>query len=174
MKYYEIKSRYIGIVLFSGEYESFKECVEDAVRKKTNLYGADLGWTGLEKAYLRGANLKWANLEWANLYGANLKGAYLEEVNLGRANLYRAYLEGANLKNASLWNTTGNGKEIKNIKGLDTYKVAYTSEVLQIGCENHPIKDWWGFSDDEILKMDGDKALRFWRENKEKIMRVVK
>ena len=51
--------------------------------------------------------------------------------------------------------------------------MVYTSEVLQIGCENHPIKDWWGFSDERIIEMDGDEALRFWRENKEKIMRVV-
>ena len=41
------------------------------------------------------------------------------------------------------------------------YKIAYTNKELAIGCQQHLIKDWWGFTDIEIYKMD-KKALDWW------------
>ena len=53
----EIKNRWSGDVIVSGDYESIKSaCIEN----KANLRGADF----------RGANLKGANLDGANLDGA--------------------------------------------------------------------------------------------------------
>lgn len=49
---FEIKSRFDGSILFALEIESFKLCVEAAVKSKASLVGA--------------------NLDGANLYGANL------------------------------------------------------------------------------------------------------
>ena len=59
---FEIKNRFSGAVLFSLETESFKLCVEVAVKSGANLYDADLS----------GANLSGANLSRANLSGADL------------------------------------------------------------------------------------------------------
>ena len=79
---YEIKHRYSGAVLFSLETESFRLCIESAIKMKTDLGGADRGG-----ANLIGANLRRADLGGANLIGANLGGANLVEADLRRANL---------------------------------------------------------------------------------------
>ncbi len=49
----------------------------------------------------------------------------------------------------------------------EIYPITYTSEYLQIGCELHKISEWWSFDDDRIRRMDCQKALDFWAENKE-------
>ena len=69
---FEIKSHWSGAVLFSLETDSFKLCLEAAVKS-----GADLSRADLYGAYLYGANLSGANLSGANLYGADLSGVNL-------------------------------------------------------------------------------------------------
>ena len=59
---FEIKSRWDGSVLFALECESFKVCVEAAVKAGAYLAGANLA-----RAYLAHANLAHANLAGANL-----------------------------------------------------------------------------------------------------------
>ena len=51
----EIRNRYTGSIIISGDYESVRECL----KKNTGAYlrGADLGGADLGGAYLRGANL---------------------------------------------------------------------------------------------------------------------
>jgi len=34
-------------------------------------------------------------------------------------------------------------------------------------------EDWWEFDDKKILEMDGKRALKFWRENKEFIKMAI-
>ena len=87
---FEIKNRYTGIVIFKLETESFKLCVEAAVKSGAYLSGANLSRAYLSDAYLFGANLSGAYLSGANLSGANLSGA-----NLSGANLSGAYLSDA-------------------------------------------------------------------------------
>ena len=77
MALFEIKSRWDSKILFSLETESFKWCVEAAVKSGADLYGANLSGADLYGADLSGANLSRANLSGANLYGANLSGANL-------------------------------------------------------------------------------------------------
>jgi hypothetical protein len=132
----------------------------------------------LEGANLEGADLKGANLEGAYLMGANLEGAYLMGANLKSAdlrftNLEGAYLMGANLEGAELWGCSGNRLEIKSLFMSDCYPITYTDQYMQIGCECHRIKDWWGFSDKEIREMDGKKALIFWRDWKNTIKMII-
>ena len=67
MKTYEILNTN-NEVIFSGQFNSFKKCVETAVERKISLKNANL-----QDANLRYANLKYANLENANLENANLK-----------------------------------------------------------------------------------------------------
>ena len=66
----EIKHRWTGAVLWSGEAESVRDAVARAVSARANLARADLAG-----ANLAGANLADAYLEGANLADANLAGA---------------------------------------------------------------------------------------------------
>ena len=65
MEVIEIKSRWTGAVLYSGEHADVKGAIEAAVKADANLSGA----------YLADADLSGANLSGANLSGANLSGA---------------------------------------------------------------------------------------------------
>ncbi len=56
----EIKSRFTGKIIVSGDYLSIKDCLEKN-----------------RGAYLRGADLGGADLRGADLRGADLRGAYL-------------------------------------------------------------------------------------------------
>ena len=81
-----------GTVLFAGDYDSLKACVEAAVKQGAYLNGADLscadlGGANLHGAYLHGAYLGDANLSCANLNGADLNGAYLSCADLSGADL---------------------------------------------------------------------------------------
>ena len=111
--------------------------------------------------------------EWDSLEGANLRDANLEGASLRGASLRGASLEGASLRGANLWNCSGNRNQIKSIFISEKYPITYTSEVMLIGCENHPINEWWEFDDKRILQMDGKTALKFWREHKELIKQII-
>jgi hypothetical protein len=142
--------------------------------EEADLEEADLEEANLEKADLEGANLEKVILKRANLKGTNLRYAYLKYANLYKANLYRAYLEEASLKDANFEeaslkdanfeNTIGNNKEIKTLE-LGIYVINYTSKVIQIGCKNYTIEEWFQFSDGEIDEMDG-YALEWWNKHK--------
>uniref|UniRef100_A0A6M3JAG2 Pentapeptide repeat-containing protein n=2 Tax=viral metagenome TaxID=1070528 RepID=A0A6M3JAG2_9ZZZZ len=86
----EIKNRFTGSIIISGDYDSIKDCLE-------KNRGADLRDANLRGADLRDANLRGADLGYADLGGANLRGA-----DLGRADLRDAYLGGADLRDANL------------------------------------------------------------------------
>ncbi len=156
--------------------------------KKADFSGLDLTWTNFAGMNFSGANFSELDLTWAiflrtNLTGANFSGSYLHETNFSGANLTRANFSGANfswanlpgsnlpwsnlfhtnLTDAILYNTIGNGREIKTIIS-DEYIINYTDKIIQIGNEQHPIDDWFKFSDKDMLEMDGEKALNFWKK----------
>ena len=79
----EIKNRFDGSVILSGEYGSIKDCLEK--NKKADLSGADLSRANLSGAYLSRAYLS----------GADLSGAYLSRADLSGADLSGANLYGA-------------------------------------------------------------------------------
>lgn len=125
---------------------------------RANLSGVNLSGLDLRRANLSGVNLSRANLRWANLRWANLSGVDLI---------------GADLRGLDLNDAYSNNKEIKSLKIFEEYDLAYTSDRLQVGCENHGINEWWEFDDEQILEMDGEKALKFWRKNKELIKQII-
>jgi hypothetical protein len=135
---------------------------DEAGGARANLAGANLD----------GANLAGANLAGANLAGANLAGANLAGANLAGANLAGANLAGANLDVSSLWGTIGNSKHIKTVQ-TDNWTVVYTATEMQIGCQRHPLKDWWKFDDEEIDSMSGS-ALEWWRVWKPILRKIIK
>ena len=130
-----------------------------------------------ERAYLKGANLKRANLKradlWsANLKGANLRGADLWSADLKGADLWSADLRGADLMGADLMDCNGNMTHIKSVF-CGQYPVTYTSEILQIGCQQHNIAEWWEFDNNRILEMDGKTALKWWRTWKPILQQII-
>jgi hypothetical protein len=125
--------------------------LRDENLRGADLYGADLSGADLRRAYLPGANLTGADLSGADLYGADLTGA--------------------NLTGADLFRTIGNTREIKSLQ-IDIYPIAYTKDILQIGCERHTIEAWRHFSDEAISEMDSN-ALEFWKKYKEHIFKTI-
>jgi len=111
MKLHQIKN-INNIVIFEAKTETFKECVELAVKQNINLQfanlqraklqGANLQYVDLQEANLQEANLQYVDLQGANLQGADLQGAYLQEANLQGADLQGADLQGANLQGANI------------------------------------------------------------------------
>ena len=95
MEVIEIKNRWTGAVLYSGEHADVKEAVEAAVKAGANLRGADLRGASLSGAYLAGASLSGADLRDADLRGADLRGASLSGADLRGADLRDADLDGA-------------------------------------------------------------------------------
>ena len=137
-----------------------------------NLRGANLRGANLRGANLRGANLKRANLIWADLRGANLRGANLRGANLRGANLKRANLEGANLRGANL----KEGIKVRSDKyayyaGSDYYCLFFGS-IIKIGCEVYYRSEWEKFSEKDIFKMDGERAIKFLRKERDIILSI--
>ena len=197
MKRFEIKNRFTGKVLFSLECGSLKLCVEAAVEAGADLYGAHLYSADLSGADLYGANLRGADLRGANLRGAYLRGAYLNGADLNGAYLYGAYLYGANLFGADLRGANLFGADLRgadlfgaDLRGADGEKIKISKTPLQIltevydiiifdshmkiGCEFHSIKDWWKFSDKEIIAMDNSTAKKFWDAWRSPLMSICK
>ena len=105
-------------------------------------------------------------LEIESLCNANLSNA-----GLSGANLRAADLSGANLRGANLRGCIGNMREIKSAQ-FDTYDVTWTKDALAIGCQQHPIKEWWQFDDTIITNMDRD-ALLWWKKWKLVLQQII-
>jgi len=124
----EIKRRFTGKVIVSGEYESLKECMEK--NRGADLRGADLRGAYLGGAYLEGADLEGAYLEGADLGGADLGGADLRGADLRGAYLGGAYLEGADLEGAYLEGAYLEGADLGGAKGYQNSHYFF-SEVVR-------------------------------------------
>jgi len=171
MMKFDVLNRYTGNVQFTAEIEA-EETSSFGVRlglavKWAIKYGADFSGANLSWANLRGADLSGANLSGADLRGADFSGANLSWANLRGANLSGADLSGANLRGA-----IGNLKNVKSMQ-IEDYSIVYTDTDLFIGCEKHPIFDWWKFDDAVIEAMDGEKALIFWKKWKPVLMNII-
>ena len=108
---------------------------------------------------------KWLNREGGTK--ANLSRANLSGVNLSGVNLYRV-----NLSKADLYGCIGNMLEVKSMQ-IETYYIAYTDSVLQIGCENHLIEEWKEFDNETIHNMDENYAIDFWKKYKDYIFQTI-
>ncbi len=172
---FEVPNRWTGDVQFVAEIDCADDtprsiklglAVKWAIENGANLEGADL-WD----ADLEGANLRNANLWNANLRNVDLRNANLEDADLWKANLWNANLEGADLEGANLDGATGLNAYVKCIQ-VDKYSICYTSEIIQIGCQNHTIDEWRSFDDKAITEMD-DGALEWWKEWKDWLFDLI-
>ena len=102
---------------------------------------------GMESGMIARHAVETAIAEDANLQGANLRGANLQGANLRGANLQDA-------KHAPLI-----------ITGLYWPIHIGGTGMMRIGCQEHSIERWKGFSDELISRMDS-YALEFWNQHK--------
>ncbi len=57
---------------------------------------------------------------------------------------------------------------------ISTYQVILTTNFIKIGCQLHKVEEWEGYQDKQILAMDGQKALDWWKTWKEFILTTHK
>jgi len=136
-----------------------------------NLRGADLSDADLRGANLSGADLRDADLSDADLRGANLSDADLRGADLRYANLSYANLRGANLRGANLSNAIGNTREIKSAQ-FDQWAVAWSADVLAIGCQQHAIEKWRNADLRWIAAMDPG-ASDWWSRYGELVLQLI-
>ena len=98
--------------IFSGEYRTLCEAIEDALRQTVNLDDIDLSYLDLREINLDGARLHNANFTGANLSGANLSEADLSGSCFDAASLYNACLAHSNLTNATFIGTQCGGTDV--------------------------------------------------------------
>jgi hypothetical protein len=174
---FEISSWWTGKILFSGEYESQKQCLEDAVAKEIDLYRASLVGARLDGARLVGASLVGARLDGASLVGARLDGARLDGASLVGARLVGARLDGARLVGASLVGASGLEKFPIQIGGHKHWLITTPGGDLQIGCHVYGFAEWKRHAE-KIGKSEGYSALdveiyKLHIEHIEKISRLL-
>jgi uncharacterized protein YjbI with pentapeptide repeats len=166
MSVIEIKSRFTGAVIFSGDFESLRDAVLAALKSNANLSCADLS----------NANLRNANLSYADLRNANLSNANLSDANLSYANLSNAYLSDANLRDANLSGAKIDGEVINAkpilVQGL-IWWVLITEGFMRIGCQRHAHAEWAAFDADAIRNMES-RATAFWSAHKEVLLGLCK
>ena len=113
-------------------------------------------------------------VEIKNRYNGNiiLCGEYESIADCINKNSY-ANLRHANLSSADISNANLLGEKINKapmfIYGLK-YNILFTEKHIKIGCEVHEANEWKKFDDKRILGMEGNAALRWWKENKTFIM----
>jgi len=180
MTQHEIKNRWTGEVLFTCDIPEGMEsgmiarhAVETAIAEGANLRDANLRYANLQDANLRDADLRDANLRGADLRDANLRGADLQGANLRGADLQGADLQGANLRCADL--RDADLRDAKHaplvINGLCWMVYISGTGMMRIGCQEHSIEDWKGFSDELISRMDS-YALEFWNQHKAMLLGI--
>ena len=106
--------------------------------------------TAVEKAVAERIPLSGADLSGADLEGADLRGAYL-----GGANDEKIIIEKTPLQILT-----------------DVYDIIVFDKHMKIGCEFHPLADWWKFDTKRIAKMDGTKATHFWKTWKKPLQAI--
>lgn len=163
---FDVYNRFSREVQFTAEIEC-EESASDAIKM-----GLAVRWAVKAGASLAGADLADAYLDSFNFSGANLASVNLAGAYLSGANFSGAYLDGAYLDSSNLDGVRGINEFVKIIQ-IDTYPVAYTADVIQIGCERHTHEAWRAFDDEAILAMDGRKALRWWRKYKDWLFATI-
>ncbi len=154
--------------------------------KNVHLVGSSLRNVNLSNANLKGAYISYADLWHANLAFADLSGAHIERTSTLGANLTsavfkftqfrdvymrNAFIEyanfyGVNLDDVNMYGVSGVNRYIKCLQ-MGPFPVAYTAEVLQIGCERHLISTWKTYTDDDISAICGASTLGLWKKHKQ-------
>lgn len=112
---------------------------------------ADFSGSYLKCVDFRAADLRNADLSCADLCNADLTGADLIGADLRGANLIDAIVDNAKLPEKTFI-----------IKGEKYFVSICNGESVRAGCQCHTIEEWRNFSENEIARMDGKRALDFY------------
>ena len=123
----------------------------------------------------RAGSIRRNTMRLENIYGGIIiEGEYESVKHMLEENL-EADLEYANLKGTNFKEAKYGGRVIKNtiikLTNLE-YSVLIFSGYIKIGCKLHSKEEWLEFTDREILKMDKEKALKFWKIWKETLILI--
>ena len=105
--------------------------------------------------------------------GAVLTDADLTGADLTRADLTRAVLRGAVLTGAKWRDDIILQRAPLQVHGLP-YVVTILDDHMQIGCELHRIDEWADFGDEQIARMDGANARRFWSAHRDHLLALAR
>jgi uncharacterized protein YjbI with pentapeptide repeats len=140
------------------------------------LRGADLTYADLSYADLSDADLIGADLRGADLRGADLRGANLRGANLSDADLTGAELTGANLTGANLNGSVGNLREVRSAL-IELFPVTWfveaNQQIVQIGCQRHPLSYWEQVTPDSLCKFDS-RAPEVWKRVGPTLLELVR
>jgi hypothetical protein len=131
MPHFQIKHWWTGRILFEGQFDTMRLCVQAAHGGDAVLRGAVLRRAVLRDAELSGAVLSDAVLSGADLRGAVLRRAVLRDAVLSGAVLSDAVLSGADLSGAVLSGAVLSGAVLS---GADLSGADLSGAVLQGGC----------------------------------------
>jgi len=173
-------------VIFEMECATFRELVEGATKEGISFYRADMSYADMSGADMSGADISYADISYADMSYANMRGANMSGANMSSADMRGADMRGADMSSANMSGANmssadmrgadmsyavGNMEEVKSMQ-LEKYMIAFTSDILCIGCQQHTIEDWFGFTDDRISKMDRG-ALEWWKKWKDFIFTAI-
>lgn len=54
--------------------------------------------------------------------------------------------------------------DVYNITSNSQYNITILPTTIKIGRKFHKKEDWWNFTDREIIKMTGERGLKWWRK----------
>ncbi len=149
------------ILKFHQHWLSDKSCHE-ARADFTNLTleNFDITHKNLAGAIFKDSYFYKCDFSNSNLTDIMASGVHFMESNFTNATFKNAYLQqakytSATFSNTDLWNVTGDGVYIISLQ-LGGSSVCYTSELLQINCQQFDLeKIWWMTEDQIIADIDG-------------------
>jgi uncharacterized protein YjbI with pentapeptide repeats len=141
MKLYKIKQKQSGSILFQGDYQSFKHCIEDAVNQNISLKNADFSHQNLSNAMLDDADFEGADFSHANLTGANLTHTNLSSCDFSHATLYNCFLSLSSMHKCNFSYAFFGGTDIAgalidyaSFAGSSTFSLAFINTESMMGC----------------------------------------
>ena len=106
-----------------------------------------------------------------SFYRADFSGSDFSRSDFSGSNFIGSDFSGSDFRGSKHQYKIGNMKEWHSMQ-LDTYMICFNKHILAIGCQQHAIKKWQNFTDDEISKMDGG-ALPWWSTWKDFIFKAI-
>ncbi|MFP4097161.1 MAG: pentapeptide repeat-containing protein [Alphaproteobacteria bacterium] len=98
MQHFTLRKYTDNSILYSGQYNSFNECLEEAIKKTIELPHIDLSNKNLSNLNADGAIMPYADFSGSNLTGANLSESFLYNANFTNASLYNCCMSYADIR----------------------------------------------------------------------------
>lgn len=141
MKQYDLTTHTEKRILFSGKYTDFRECLEHAISKNTDLSNINLRERNLSNGNFDGAYMPSAQFSGANLSGTNLSECCLHGSSFHHASLHNTCLcysdlRACDFRDADFGATDISGADIgfSRFSTLSCFDLAFTDAQNMLGC----------------------------------------